>query len=216
MKFTDRLWKEIGHIHTALIRHPFILELSQGTLQEDRFHFYVKQDYLYLTDYSRALALMAAKSGNTERMLQFLNFAVYSIGVEKERHQRYMAAHSIVQAGEKTPSCMAYTHFLLSVAALESVEVAMAAVLPCFWVYEKVAEHIYTGATENNPYREWIDLYAGEEFRAATITALEITDEMAGRTGETGRTKMAETFVLAAKMEYMFWDSAYRKEQWTI
>lgn len=216
MKFTTTLWKEIEGVYAELINLPFIRELSKGTLHEDRFIFYVQQDSLYLTDYTRALALIAAKSEMAERMLQFLKFAEYSIEVEKERHEKYMAAHAIEPADRKSPSCFAYTNFLLSAAALESIDVAMASILPCFCVYEKVADHIYAHAPENNPYRDWIDVYAGEEFKQATDTALEITDEIAGQAGEVSRKKMTETFVLATKMEYMFWDSAYRKEQWIV
>jgi len=216
MRFTASLWLEIGDIVHQLVRHPFIRELSEGSLHKTRFDHYVQQDCLYLVDYTRAVSLIAAKSRNTERILQFLQIAEYSIEVELKRHRDYMASHAIPPAERKSPSCFAYTNFLLSVAALENIEVAMAAILPCFSVYEKVAEYIYANATESNPYRDWIDVYAGEEFKQATEEALEITDELAARTGETAREKMKEVFVLATKMEYLFWDSAYRKEQWII
>jgi len=199
-----------------LINLPFIRELAEGTLDRERFNFYVQQDALYLVDYTRALSLIASKADKAERMLQFLKFAEYSLEVEKERHDSYMATHAIKPADRKSISCVAYTNFLLSVAALEPIEVAMASILPCFCVFQKVAEHIYVNASDNNPYRDWIDLYAGEEYKQATDQALEMTDVMASRAGETTREKMKEAFVLATKMEYMFWDSAYRQEQWIV
>jgi thiaminase/transcriptional activator TenA len=216
MRYTEELLKEIGEILPRLIRLPFIRKLAAGSLDRDRFDFYVQQDVLYLVDYTRALSLIAAKAGDAGRMLQFLKYAGYSLEVEKERHDRYMAAHRIPPAAGKSPACFSYTNFLLSAAALETVEVGMASVLPCFCVYEKVAEYIYAHASGDNPYRDWINLYAGGEFKQATGEAMEITDGMAFRAGESTREKMKEAFVLATRMEYMFWDSAYRKEQWIV
>ncbi len=216
MRYTNELLKEIGEILPRLLRLPFIRELAAGSLDKGRFDFYVQQDVLYLVDYTRSLSLIAAKTVDAGRMLQFLKYAKYSLEVEKERHDRYMAGHGIPPATGKSPACFSYTNFLLSVAALEPVEVGMGSILPCFCVYEKVAEYIYSRASKDNPYRDWIDLYAGGEFKQATQEAMEMTDGMASRASETTREKMREAFVVATKMEYMFWDSAYHREQWIV
>ena len=52
---TDPLWEAIFH-------HPFVKGIGDGTLARDRFEFYLKQDYVYLIDFSRVLALASAKS----------------------------------------------------------------------------------------------------------------------------------------------------------
>ena len=53
MKFTESLWVSVGDIYDKILRHPFILELTEGTLDEEAFRFYVVQDALYLKDYAR-------------------------------------------------------------------------------------------------------------------------------------------------------------------
>ena len=128
----------------------------------------------------------------------------------------YLKQQSITPGDQKSPACFTYTNFLLSVAALGSIEEAIASILPCFWVYEKVGNYICTNSPENNPYHDWINVYAGEEFREATDKVLEITDEIAGQTNSFSRENMKEMFILSTKMEYLFWDSAYRKEQWIV
>jgi len=43
---TDPLWKRVSD-------HPFVRGIGDGTLSADRFEFYLKQDYVYLIDFSR-------------------------------------------------------------------------------------------------------------------------------------------------------------------
>lgn len=216
MKFTTSLWKEIEDIYPKIIGLPFIQELMKGTLDQDRFIFYVQQDSLYLLDYSKVLAIIAAKSDKTERISQFLKFAEYSIIVEEEMHKRLMEQYSIKLDYQKSPTCFAYTNFLLAVAALRSIEEAIASILPCFWIYEEVGSYIYSQASENNPYHDWVNEYASEEFKEATNEALIITDEIADQANNISREKMKEVFILSTKMEYFFWESAYKKEQWIV
>ncbi|NKN80684.1 thiaminase II, partial [Weissella cibaria] len=61
MTFPDRLWKRIEPIYEATLAHPFIRGLTDGTLPRDTFLFYLKQDTLYLSDFTRALALAGAR-----------------------------------------------------------------------------------------------------------------------------------------------------------
>jgi len=216
MKFTASLWKEIENIYPKIIGLPFIQELMKGILDKDKFIFYVQQDSLYLLDYSKVLAIIAAKCDKTERITQFLKFAEYSIVVEEERHKRLLEQYSIKTDYQKSPACFTYTNFLLSVASLRSLEEAITSILPCFWIYEKVGSYIYSNASENNPYYDWIIAYADKEFKEATNKALIITDEIADQATNISRGKMKEVFIISTKMEYIFWDSAYKKEQWVV
>jgi thiaminase/transcriptional activator TenA len=96
-------------------------------------------------------------------------------------------------------------------------EVALAAVLPCFWIYQKVGAHILSLApVPRNPYQSWIDAYGGEEYAQAAQAAVAMCDRAAAGTTGAVRAKMAESFALASKMEWMFWDSAWRLEEWPL
>ena len=216
MKFTASLREEIKEIYSKIINLPFNQELMKGTLARDKFTFYIQQDSLYLLDYSKALALIAAKSEKTEKIYQFLQFAGNAIVVEKAMHEVFFKKYSIKPVHQKSPACFTYTSFLLSVAALRSIEEAIAAILPCFWIYYQVGNHIFTYASGNNPYQDWIDAYAGEEFKIETEKAVNITDEIAEQANELTRKKMKEMYIFSTKLEYMFWESAYRKEQWIV
>lgn len=216
MKFTLQLWEETKWIYEKIIHLPFNRELMTGTLKKDKFLFYVQQDSLYLLDYCRVLATIATKMDNTEMILQFLKFAEDSILVEKAMHEKFLSELKEDKKYQKSPACFAYTNFLLSTLAFRSKEEAVASILPCFWIYREVGDYIYSNASINNPYQEWIDTYTAEEFRKATDLAIEATDEMANQANATGRSKMKDVFVLSTKLEYIFWESAYKKERWII
>jgi len=216
MKFTLQLWEETKWIYEKIIHLPFNQELMKGTLKRDKFIFYIRQDSLYLIDYCRALAIIASKLDRTERIFQFLKFAEDSILVEKVMHEKFLSEYIEETENQKSPACFAYTNFLLSTVAFKSKEEAVASILPCFWIYREVGDYIYTHASINNPYQEWINTYTAEEFRKATDSAIETTDEMANQASSIIRSKMTDVFILSTKLEYIFWESAYKKEKWII
>lgn len=216
MKFTVQLWEETKWIYSKIIHLPFNQELMKGTLKRDKFMFYIRQDSLYLIDYCRVLATIAARLDKTNRILQFLKFAEDSILIEKVMHEKFLSEYKAETENQKSLACFAYTNFLLSTVAFRSTEEAIASILPCFWIYREVGDYIYSNASVNNPYQEWINTYSAEEFRKATDIAIETTDEMASRTSSKIRSKMTEVFILSTKLEYIFWESAYKKEKWIV
>ncbi|MFH5882884.1 thiaminase II [Halalkalibaculum sp. DA3122] len=216
MKFTDELWSTIEPMYDAILELPFIRELTDGTLPEDIFLFYLKQDTLYLADFSRALSLAGVRCDSTTQMYDFFKFASEAVVVERQLHQNFYEQYGTEMNPKKSPSCFSYTNFLLSTAATKDNVVNIAALLPCFWIYREVGLEIYENAAEENPYQDWIDTYAGEEFNKSVDRAIEITDEVAERESKERLEEMTEAFVKSTELEWMFWESAYRREQWPL
>ena len=57
MAFADELWASIDGVFAAIVRHPFVRGLTDGSLPRDSFRFYVIQDALYLREFARGLSL---------------------------------------------------------------------------------------------------------------------------------------------------------------
>lgn len=217
MKWTEHTWQQAEEIFNRIIIHPFNQELMNGTLTQDRFQFYIQQDAIYLGDFSKALSLIAARCFNNPYTLDFIRFAEGAVVVEKALHYGYIKQFEIKEDLEISPTCQNYSQYLLTKASLDQVEIAMAAVLPCFWIYKKVGDHLYANQTAiNNPYQEWIDTYAGEEFSLLVNKAIDICDDVASHCSEQQRAQMTAAFVKASKLEWMFWDSAYQMETWPV
>jgi thiaminase (transcriptional activator TenA) len=216
MKFTETLWKEIEPIYDAILELPFNRELTDGSLEREKFAFYMKQDALYLADFSRALAITGARSQSAGELKDFLGFAIGAVVVERSLHDSFLKRFDAHIDVNKSPACFSYTNFLLAMAAMEDYPVAVAALLPCFWIYREVGLHIHQRAAKNNPYQDWIDTYAGKDFSESVDRAIDITDRIAENTSANTRSRMTDKFIDSSRLEWMFWDSAYRIEQWPV
>ena len=215
MKWTDKIWTQIEPIYQKIIEMPFIEELQKGTLPLEKFQFYMGQDSFYLENFARSLALIGARAHRVSHALDFIRFAEGAIVVEKALHDSYVQEFGLSQRGSIEPTTHHYINFLKSTSALDQVEIAMAAVLPCFWIYQEVGDSIYKNQlSEDNPYQKWIDTYAGKEFKELVIKAINICDSVAENCTPQQQERMTQAFVEASKLEFMFWDSAYQLKTW--
>lgn len=215
MKWSEQAWLSIEPIYESVLQMPFIQELIEGTLPLEKFQYYLMQDSIYLEHFGRALAIIGSRANNIPDMLAFFRFAETTIIVENALHESYFKDFCIINRDSIQPACHHYAHFLKSTTALEAVEVGMAAVLPCFWIYKAVGDYIYQRQNgNNNPYQKWINTYAGEEFGIAVKSAISICDNNAAQTTVAIQDKMTDAFIMSSRLEYDFWEAAYMNRRW--
>lgn len=217
MKWTDKAWTSIGPLLSRIFEMPFIQELQEGTLPLDKFQFYMLQDARYLEHFGRVLAYLGSKCIDNAQALAFFEFGKDALIVEKALHETYFTQFGLTNRQNTTiePVCHHYIHFLKSTAAFEPLEVGMAAVLPCFWIYQVVGDTIYSKQSHtNNPYAAWIDTYSGDDFAKSVYLAKNHVDEMASNSTIAMQERMLDAFVDASRLEYFFWDAAYRQRSW--
>jgi thiaminase/transcriptional activator TenA len=215
MSWSEQAWRAAAPIYTRILEMPYIRALMQGTLEPEKFKFYIAQDARYLEQYARVLAIIGARIPRKDHVLQFIRFAEGAIVVESALHAGYFDKLGIVQHPPMAPTCHHYSSYLLGTAAMAPVEVALAAVLPCFWIYKAAGDHILVHQNKvNNPYQTWIDTYAGEAFGLLVAKAIAICDEVAAGCTAQQQEYMTEAFLTGSRLEYMFWDSAWRLEEW--
>lgn len=217
MKWSEQAWERVKPIYGQILTMPFNQELSNGTLPKEKFIFYLAQDAYYLLAFGRALSAISSRMRDADLILDFAGFATGAIFAERSLHESYFVEFGLNSQVQPTPSTLLYTNYILSEAAYANVEVAAAAVLPCFWIYKAVGDYIFAQqAGDQNPYKRWIDMYAGAEFAAAVEKAIDITDQLATQASSAMREKMLIAFEMATRLEWMFWDSAYQMEKWKI
>ncbi|MFN3385723.1 MAG: thiaminase II [Candidatus Thermochlorobacter sp.] len=219
MPYTHEFWHAIEPIYTEILKHPFNQELQSGVLPQEKFQFYIKQDALYLMDFAKALAVLAAKARHAEEIVQFIKFSDNAIVAERSLHEFYFSLYRTSLDLSYSPSCFSYTNYMLATAALRSYEEGVAALLPCFWIYREVGNAIHAQASAqpnyaHHPYKKWIDMYSSQEYSALVEQMLALTDKIAASTTPHTRALMTEAFVYSSRLEWLFWDSAYRLEQW--
>jgi thiaminase/transcriptional activator TenA len=220
MAFSTDAWQRNARLIDTIQEMDFNRSLSAGTLDQDVFKYYVVQDSLYLSGYARALAAAGVKAPDSEAMLTFNGSAQEAIKVERALHARYFEKFGIdpaqVSAAEPSPTCLAYTSYMLGLAQTAGYAELVAAILPCFWVYWEVGKRIDAEASADNPYRAWIDTYADESFGDAVQAVIGHVDRAAEAAGPDTVAQMHHAFMRTTQYEWMFWDAAWRREDWPV
>src|ERR687892_877834 len=88
--FTNELWDSITSIYSEILAHPFMRGLTDGTLTEERFRFYVLQDAYYLREYARALSLTGVRSPDESALVMFNEHSAGAITVERKIHEGFL------------------------------------------------------------------------------------------------------------------------------
>jgi thiaminase/transcriptional activator TenA len=219
MKLSERLRAVAAPIWQKTLVHPFITGLGDGSLPLDNFRFYMCQDYVFLIEYSRLLALATAKAPDLDTMGRFANLLDATLNREMALHREFAAECGIngaeLAATIAAPTTYAYTRHLVRVAALADLPEIVAALLPCQWGYCEIGQMLARrGKPTNVPfYGQWIDMYASPEFAALAAWIRDLLDTFAGAVDEK---RLADTFCASARYEYLFWEMAYRMERWPV
>ena len=219
-RFSRELWAGIEETYAAILAHPFVKGLEDGTLDRESFEFYVIQDAHYLRDYARALSIAAARAPTEPDIAMFAEHAAGAIAVERELHETFFAEFGLseadVAATPMAPTNLAYTSYLLATAYGGSFAELLGAVLPCYWIYQEVGKELLERGSPDPLYARWIETYGGDEFAEVVQAVLDLTDRIGPELSEAERGRVATHFNATARYEWMFWDMGLRREAWPI
>lgn len=210
-RWSDEAWRAGEAAYAEILRLPFVTQLAEGCLSHERFERYILQDSLYIHEYCRVLAHIAARATDSATRQAFLDFAADGVAVEEALHSIYIPADTRLHMPPMSPACLFYTSLLKSTGAYEPVEVEAAAVLPCFWIYQRVGHWIVDHQVNPalNPYRDWIATYSDPAFDLSTRRAIDICDRLAASASPEVRERMTAIYAECSRMEWLFWHSAY-------
>ena len=218
--WSARLWADIEPIFAAILEHPFLTGLTDGTLDAAVFAEYVAQDVHYLRDYARALALVGAKAPNLAATSMFARHAAEVFDVELALHATLLPELGLdpaaVDAVPVSPTTRAYTSYLLATTYGGSFADGLAAILPCYWIYARVGAALLDKGSPDPRFQSWIDSYGGDEFAATVAEVLRLTDEIGLALNPADEEAARAHFVTTARYEWMFFDAAHRREGWPV
>ncbi|MGM7720008.1 thiaminase II [Metabacillus sp. Hm71] len=222
MNFSQRLYYKVLPIWNRNHAHPFVQKMGNGTLEKEKFRFYMVQDYLYLIEYAKVFALGAVKATDLKVMGKFAKLLDATLNEEMELHRQYAKKFDIsveeLETAKPSPTTLAYTHYMLHVSQNGTLAELVAALLPCMWSYWEIGKELkkIEGASEHEFYGEWINMYASDEFGQLATWCIELLDQVAEGKPEAELEKLEEIFLNTTRFEYMFWDMAYNEEMWPI
>lgn len=212
---STRLHDAAAPVWEACLRHPFVTGIGDGTLDMEKFRYFMLQDYIYLFDYARVFALGVVKARDPELMRVFAANVDAILGGEMKIHRAYMKRLDITeeQVFSIKPALanLSYTNYMLSVAQTGGPMEIVASILACSWSYAEIGQALAAipGAAEHPFYGEWIRGYASEEYAATNQALIELMDSLAADAGEDQLAYLTDVFVNCSRYELGFWDMAW-------
>ena len=215
MGTTQQLLDYAAEVWTAYNEHPFVLGIQNGTLEREKFRFYMIQDYLYLGDYAKIFALGVAKATSLSNAMLFSRYISVMNG-ELNVHSNYMARLGITQedidSAKRALDSLSYTSYMLRVAYEETEVEIVAAILACAYSYEVIAKKM----VENNPaavddefYGSWISGYVSEEYSEENRVLIELLDDMTKSYTPAQIEHLKDVFLACSRYEMAFWDLSW-------
>ena len=216
MSISGELRNKSASLWEAVVTHPFVRELGDGTLSREKFQRYFEQDYLFVKELASLLALGVAKAPDFHSARKLSGFLQLVLGGEEELFRRAFREMGTTEAEVKAlrplPTCLSFTSFLLKT-AYEGTFADILATLYCVeGTYLDWAQRLARAGKRPGvqAYQEWIDIHAGPELEGIVGWVKEALDGL----GTADETRLDHVFSHCLRFEYMFWEMAYRGEEW--
>ena len=216
MSRSEELRQRHHGLWEAVVTHPFVLEMGEGTLPQEKFQRYFEQDYLFVKELASLLALGVAKAPDFHSARKLSEFLGLLLGGEEAlfRHAfREMGmTEAEVKALQPLPTCLSFTSFLLKTAYQGTFADIMASLYCVEGTYLDWAQRLARAGKRPGvqAYQEWISIHAGPELEGFVRWVKEALDGL----GTTEDERLDHVFSHCLRLEYLFWEMAYRGEEW--
>lgn len=220
MSFTEDLRREADGVFSAIFEHPFVRGIAEGKLGKEQLIHYIKQDYEYLNAYMRIYGIAISKCTRREEIALYNEQIQFILHSEIHPHHNFCAAAGVIYEEQQgyplAPSAHHYIRHMLTVAHEGSQGEIMAALLPCPWTYLEIGQRLMKEVKPDasHPFCDWIRFYG--ESGGTTVNLRRQVDSWAKEATAIERGRMAEHFFESCQLEYLFWDMAYKLEEWPV
>ncbi|EJA9823173.1 thiaminase II [Campylobacter coli] len=211
----SRLIEANSQIWDEYLHHEFVKKLENGSLKEENFLFYLKQDYIYLIHYAKCYARLALNAKNAEELRFAMKFQNYIIEGEIELHK------SILKLGidadklnvkDESLTNIAYTRYILSVGESGDFLDMLVALSACAIGYGYIGAEIYKRLDkeklQNHPYKEWILTYSSDEFQNEIKEFEDFLNSYTQKISQEKFENLSEIFYNVVRLESTFWEHA--------
>ena len=219
MKTVEYLLEMSKEIWDKYNKHPFVMGIEDGTLNKEKFRYYIIQDYLYLQEYAKTFAIGIAKSKSSEMVKLFSKYINIITG-ELNIHRGYMGELKISEEELKnTPRSLdnlSYTSYMIRVAYEEGEAEIISAILSCAYSYEVIAKNIIKNnplAKEHHFYGEWVKGYSSESYSNANVILFETLENLTKDYTKKQIAHLSDIFMACSRYELAFWEMSWNMDK---
>lgn len=217
--FTERIRKKAEPIWQKSMAHPFIEGLQRGTLSKESFRFYLIQDYFYLKAFGEIHQIASQNTNDPEIKELFMkNIAGIEsseISVREAFFKELAITEEEIRQTEIAPNTYHYITHMYKEAYSRSVGRTVAALLPCYWLYQEIGEALILKGSPDSLYQRWIETYDSSGYKATVDRQKKVTNRLASVASESERKQMEQAFLISSYEELYFWEMGYQKEEWS-
>jgi thiaminase/transcriptional activator TenA len=217
--FCDELKKVSNDLWSVLRNHPFVRGIGEGNLDEERFSFYLKQDYLYLIEFARILAAASAKSRSIRDICFFFDLLKATVELEMQslRDACVSLGISLEELAGTEPGLVtiAYPSFMMRTCYDGNLDDIVAAMLPCEMGYAELGLELRKSGLPDDPYyRGWIERYSSPEYLETANEFKERLDQSARIASPDQKRRWHSLYQTALRFEVLFFEMSWRRELW--
>lgn len=201
-------------------QHEFVNKLSDGSLNKTYFLNYLKQDYLFLIQFSKAWSLAILKSDNLEEMKIAASTVNELINFEMGLHiglcEKYGISKFDLENTEEENENIAYTRYVLELGYSGDFLDLLSALAPCVLGYGEIGINLKDSNPKISMYRKWIETYSSSEYQNVCFNVGKLIDKSFQlRLGENFTNtykweKANQIFKKATSLEVDFWNMALK------
>ncbi len=219
MDFTPKMKRAADRQFNSFLHRPFVTELAAGKLPIAKFRYYIIQDNLFLDDMVEARRIMLSRAPRRYRShLSRLLKSMHRFELLNRRRavsRKVGITVSKMRRSHRSPTGLAYTSFLIRIAATASLGESLSASMACPWTYAELGQRYARSAAMRHPiYGPWLKIYQSEAMNKWLDELKSVINKFAAESTPRIRRRMIHYFVTGCKFECMFWDMAYKKEMW--
>ena len=189
--------------------HKFLIDLVNNELPNKSFKKYLVQDYIFLQQFLKILALSVYKSTSFEEINRSVNF-IKSIDHEIKLHINYCKKWKIPLKSlnnikvEKANS--SYTDHVLNIGKSGNNFDIFSCLSPCIIGYGEIAYNLTKNKNwKKSKYSSWIKMYASREYQQVAKDNINYLDQLLKKNLNIDKTKIIKNFKKSTILERNFW-----------
>ncbi len=213
MSFVSEQDHRLAPLWDAILGHSFLVATRDGTIPDEVFATWMRQDYLFV---EAAIPFIAGMIPRAPRE-HWASLAGVVTALEKELHlfeERAAAVGVELRGAPPAFACHAYVQFLLATGATGSYAEAYTVLYAAERAYHDSWRVVQAGISPDSPWLPFVENWAGPDFAAyVTYLGAEL-EKLAADVGEAERARMAELYRLTLLYEIAFWEMAEKGDGW--